>query len=186
MEQKITCSKCGAENNAGTQYCLYCGAILQDNCPNCGSVVSPMAKFCSTCGTGLGWGLRIKEVQQQISQTEGNVVAAFHQQSQDIKNSFAATGAELKNVLSSYSNDFLAQQSILTNTTSNIQRLVREEHRMSQARTLNKIGLALMGVGLAVIGASYVLTQYSFLALAGLGIILIGFILQFISAFYPA
>lgn len=185
MQQKIICSKCGAENPANTQYCLYCGAILQDICPNCGSVVVPTSKFCSNCGAGLGWGLRIKDIQQQILQTENKVTTSFNQYSQDVKDNVSNTVGDLKATLSNYSGDLLAQQNVLTNTTANIQRLVREEHRMSLSRSLNKIGLALTGAGLGIIGLSYVLTDYSMLlALAGMGVILIGFILQFISAFY--
>ncbi len=187
MQQKIICSKCGAENPPDTQYCLYCGAILQDICPNCGSVVVPTSKFCSNCGAGLGWGMRLKDIQQQIFQTESKLTTSFTQYSQDVKDNVSNTVGDLKTTLSTYSGDLLAQQNVLANTTASIQKLMREEHRMSLSRSLTKIGLALTAAGLGVISLSYVLKDYSMLlALAGMGIILIGFILQFISAFYTA
>lgn len=183
MQQKILCSKCGAENAANTQFCLYCGTILQDNCPNCGSAVGPGSKFCSVCGAGLGWGTRIKDLQQQILQMENNMISTVTQTGKDVRTDLLNSSAELKATLASYSNELLAQHNMLNSTVEHIDKLIREEHSLTLSRTLIKLGLAFTGIGLAAIGASYVLKDISYLALGGLGLVLIGFIFQFISAF---
>ena len=184
MQQKILCSKCGAENTNNTQFCLYCGAILQDNCPNCGSAVSPASRFCSTCGAGLGWGMRIKDMQQQIFQTENSLMSSMSQISKDLKNDLSMVSGDLKGSLSAYGNELLAQQTALHNTATSINRLVQAEHRMAFSRSLHKIGLGLIGGGLGIIGLAYVLSDFSILAIVGIGVVLIGFILQVVSSFY--
>jgi hypothetical protein len=184
VQQKLICSKCGAENNSNTQFCLYCGAIMQDNCPNCGSMVNPASKFCSTCGAGLGWGNRIKDLQQQVFQTENTLMSSLNQYSKDMRNDFTATTDDLKATLSSYGNEFLAQQNLLNSTSGQIQKLVQAAQRMTTSVTLTKIGMGLIGLGLAVLILSYIMPDITMLALSGIGIALLGFILQLISIFF--
>jgi ribosomal protein L40E len=33
----MRCSKCGAENPEGKQFCGHCGAVLGNRCPQCGA-----------------------------------------------------------------------------------------------------------------------------------------------------
>lgn len=47
------CAGCGAENQAGKNYCVECGAVLPRACPSCGSAVGSSDKFCGDCGTAL-------------------------------------------------------------------------------------------------------------------------------------
>ena len=49
----MTCSNCGAENQAGVPFCDECGTALASGCPSCGAINRPGAKFCANCGTGL-------------------------------------------------------------------------------------------------------------------------------------
>ncbi|MGH2446261.1 MAG: adenylate/guanylate cyclase domain-containing protein [Candidatus Limnocylindria bacterium] len=49
----MTCTSCGAENEAGRQFCLNCGQRLAAGCPVCGSSNTPGAKFCGKCGNPL-------------------------------------------------------------------------------------------------------------------------------------
>src|SRR5215210_2522448 len=54
-EQTKACPTCGAE--ATGRYCAACGAPLSGvECPSCSAVVTPGAKFCHRCGTGIGSG----------------------------------------------------------------------------------------------------------------------------------
>lgn len=184
MQQQLICGKCGAENSSNTQFCLYCGAIIQDNCPNCGSVVNPASKFCSTCGAGLGWGNRIKDLQQQIFQTENTMVGAFSQYSKDMRSDFAATADDLKSTLSAYSNEFMVQQNLLNTTSSQIQRLVQAQRSMGLSVTLMKLGLGFIGLGLAILILSYFMQEIPMLAVGGIGVVLLGFVLEFISIFF--
>ncbi len=183
MQQKIICSKCGAENAANTQFCLYCGSILQENCPNCGNAVSPGSKFCSVCGAGLGWGVKIKDLKQQMFQMESNLVSMVTQAGKDMKADLLSSNADIKATLASYSNELLSQHNMLNDTVTNINRLIREEHNLSQSRMLIKLGLAFNGLGLAAIGASFLMSNIPYLTFGGIGLVLLGFILQFISVF---
>ncbi len=49
----MTCSNCGAANEAGRKFCLECGQPLSAGCPRCGSANTPGAKFCGECGLPL-------------------------------------------------------------------------------------------------------------------------------------
>jgi hypothetical protein len=52
-EQTTACPSCGAE--ATGRYCAACGAPLSGaKCPSCSADVSPGARFCHRCGTGIG------------------------------------------------------------------------------------------------------------------------------------
>src|SRR5215831_11606024 len=49
----MTCSRCGADNPAGTKFCGQCGAPLAAACPSCGAANPPEHKFCGQCGASL-------------------------------------------------------------------------------------------------------------------------------------
>lgn len=74
---RVTCPSCGKSVPAGTKFCSYCGAPMEQtpvaaavpaepqvhggerqmggerHCPNCGEVIEPGAKFCVKCGTRI-------------------------------------------------------------------------------------------------------------------------------------
>jgi class 3 adenylate cyclase len=52
----VTCTNCGATNDAGRKFCSECGTRLAATCPNCGSANAPTARFCGECGESLGGG----------------------------------------------------------------------------------------------------------------------------------
>ncbi|HXL37437.1 MAG TPA: AAA family ATPase [Ktedonobacteraceae bacterium] len=51
--QTKLCLACKYENLATWKYCVYCGALLAQTCPNCGTLFMQLegARFCSECGT---------------------------------------------------------------------------------------------------------------------------------------
>ena len=53
MPPTLTCSDCAADNPAGAQFCMACGARLEPSCPACGVPAAPGARFCGACGTAL-------------------------------------------------------------------------------------------------------------------------------------
>jgi len=46
----VTCSNCGAENDAGQRFCGSCGTTLGRTCPVCASRVPVSFQFCGNCG----------------------------------------------------------------------------------------------------------------------------------------
>lgn len=89
---RVTCPSCGKSVPAGTKFCSYCGAPMEQtpvaaavpaepqvhggerqmggeqmggerHCPNCGEVIEPGAKFCVKCGT------RIDAGEQKLAET---------------------------------------------------------------------------------------------------------------------
>jgi predicted amidophosphoribosyltransferase len=183
MQQKVICVKCGAENAPNTPFCLYCGAMLQTTCANCGSSANPNARFCSTCGAGLGWSVKIKDIQSQISQTEGNIVSSFGQYAGDMRNSLAGMQGDLKNTLSAYSNEMIANQQSLNDTATNISELIKEEHRLARSKALNRSGLGVIALGLGIIASSYFFTDIPLLPVIGLAVVFAGFVVQLVSNF---
>ena len=53
---QITCSKCGAQNNASMKFCGSCGNRLSNTiiCPHCGNEIPEGMKFCGECGQPVG------------------------------------------------------------------------------------------------------------------------------------
>jgi class 3 adenylate cyclase/tetratricopeptide (TPR) repeat protein len=49
----MTCSSCGAENEAGRKFCGECAAPLVLVCPSCRTANPPSVKFCGECATRL-------------------------------------------------------------------------------------------------------------------------------------
>src|SRR5437762_5080612 len=49
----MRCSRCHAENPAGTKFCGHCGAPLGAACPSCGAGNPPGHRFCGQCGASL-------------------------------------------------------------------------------------------------------------------------------------
>ena len=183
MQQKLTCVKCGAENQPNTPFCLYCGTILETSCPNCGSTVSPSSKFCGMCGAGMGWGTKIKDIQQQIAQSETNLIASVTQSTAEFRNNLANLDNDLRGTLSSYSNQLMEQQQTLSETSSSINSLIKSEHQMALSRTLNRSGLGLIAVGLGIIVATNFIKDIPLLPVIGLAVIFVGFIIQVVSNF---
>lgn len=52
-ETKLICPNCGNQTPKG-EFCIECGAKLQNVCPKCGKDVPKGAKFCLECGQRLG------------------------------------------------------------------------------------------------------------------------------------
>jgi hypothetical protein len=59
-EETQTCPECGYENKADVNFCIKCGARLQEEaparkayCPQCGAVLPEGSKFCTACGCAL-------------------------------------------------------------------------------------------------------------------------------------
>lgn len=48
-EDKVVCSRCGAENSARSADCVQCGEPLFIRCPSCGRRCAAGAKVCSAC-----------------------------------------------------------------------------------------------------------------------------------------
>jgi hypothetical protein len=183
MQQKVACPKCGSPNSPGNQFCLVCGESLQFSCPNCGSAVDPSMRFCQTCGAGQGWGARVRDIQGQISRTEGTLAGIMTQSTSDIKSQLSKNEDDLRGTLSQYSIDMQTQQTKLNETANSINRMIYEEHRMGLSRTLNRSGLGIMAVGLAVIGLSYVITSVPYLGPIGAIVVGVGFLVQLASNF---
>jgi class 3 adenylate cyclase len=49
----MRCSKCGADNAAGSRFCNQCATPLNRACPKCARVNPPDAKFCAECAEPL-------------------------------------------------------------------------------------------------------------------------------------
>src|SRR5207248_294340 len=52
--ERVTCSKCSAENAEGAKFCIECGETFKGRCPKCGLANPANAKFCQECGTSFG------------------------------------------------------------------------------------------------------------------------------------
>ncbi|MCI7291292.1 zinc-ribbon domain-containing protein [Methanobrevibacter woesei] len=52
---KITCPKCGFENNSDSNFCIECGFSFKNSkiCSKCGAVSEEGDLFCAECGTKL-------------------------------------------------------------------------------------------------------------------------------------
>jgi Double zinc ribbon len=60
MAETTTCAQCQARNDAGSSFCLACGASLAPKilCPSCNAVNGVGQRFCTRCGGSLehaGW-----------------------------------------------------------------------------------------------------------------------------------
>ena len=50
----MRCSSCRIENRKGARFCAGCGTTLvATTCPECGTQISPTAKFCDSCGAAV-------------------------------------------------------------------------------------------------------------------------------------
>ncbi len=49
----VACGSCGGMTPSGKNFCIHCGASVQDACPSCGEAVLPGARFCAGCGASL-------------------------------------------------------------------------------------------------------------------------------------
>jgi len=183
MQQGSLCPKCGAQNPSGQSFCAVCGTQLQQNCPNCNNLVDISARFCANCGAGLGWGIRVKDIQYQITTSENELKNLLAQSSNDIQGHLTQTEEGLKTMLGQYSESILAQQAAMNETSRHISALIAEEHSMSTGRKLNRIGLGIIALGLAIIGFSYVWSNIPYLPLGGIAVVVIGFLIQLISNF---
>ncbi len=183
MQQGSLCPKCGAQNPSGQGFCAACGAQLQQNCPNCNNLVDTAAKFCPYCGAGLGWGIRVKDIQYQITNTETGLKNLIAQSSNDIQSHLSQTEDGLKAMLGQYSDGVLAQQVALNETAKHIAGLIAEEQSMSLGKRINRIGSGIIALGLAIIGLSYILANIPYLAIGGAAVVAVGFLLQLISNF---
>ena len=183
MQQGIVCPKCGVQNTPGQGFCAACGTQLQQNCANCSSAVDASAKFCPFCGSGMGWGMRFKEIQSQVTQAENGLRGLMTQNMNDLQGQLVRTEDGMKSVLGQYSESIHAQQILMNETAQHIEGLIAEEHSLSLSKRINRIGMGIIALGLAVIGLSYVIGNAATIALFGVGGVAVGLILQLISSF---
>ncbi len=56
VAQTKLCLSCKYEGLSNWKYCVYCGALMAQTCPNCGTLFMQLegARFCSECGTPWG------------------------------------------------------------------------------------------------------------------------------------
>ena len=186
MQQSVLCPKCNVPNAPGQGFCASCGAHLQLNCPNCDSIVDSSSKFCPVCGTGLGWAMRYKELQSQITQTENGIRGMITQNMSDMQNQLIRTEEDLKNTLGQYVENLQSQQLVINQTAQHIAGLIAEEHALSLSKKINRIGIGVIALGLAVVGMAYVMGNDETFALGGVIIVSVGFLLQLISNFITA
>jgi hypothetical protein len=186
MQQPVICPKCGSPNAENSQYCLSCGMVINNNCFNCGAVIDPSARFCPSCGSGVGWALKIRDIQNHISQTENIITQTINKNSSIMESQFARIDQHINNTMAQYANELNAQQVTLNNTVSSIKDLIELEHKMALSRRLYKSGLGLIAAGLGIVGLAYVLGNNTMIAVIGVGIIAFGLLLQLISSFVPA
>ncbi|HYM84608.1 MAG TPA: zinc ribbon domain-containing protein, partial [Candidatus Dormibacteraeota bacterium] len=52
----MTCTSCGATNDAAQKFCGECGARLAVVCGTCGASSPPGRKFCGECGAAMAPG----------------------------------------------------------------------------------------------------------------------------------
>ena len=50
----MNCPNCGTLNNPGAKFCQECASALAVTCPSCGTPAAAGAKFCSNCASPLG------------------------------------------------------------------------------------------------------------------------------------
>jgi ribosomal protein L40E len=55
-ERQLICRKCGAENEAGANFCHGCGSpfVEKKRCAKCGDLNEADARFCDKCGAPAG------------------------------------------------------------------------------------------------------------------------------------
>lgn len=63
LEDKVTCTSCGASNDKSAEFCSKCGAKIErpvveaepvgNVCANCGAELAEGASFCEKCGTAV-------------------------------------------------------------------------------------------------------------------------------------
>ena len=183
MDQTFPCPSCNNQNPVGQGFCSTCGGALQWHCPNCGGIVDPSSKFCQNCGAGLGWGMRLGEIKSQLAQTEKELKDTIDRNANEAQNKLIQTENDLMNVINQYSNDMQSQQALLNEATTNIIKIAAEESKITLSRKLSRGGFSLMILGLGAIGVTYTLIDLPYLAMAGIILIAIGFLLQLISNF---
>jgi class 3 adenylate cyclase len=49
----MDCPRCNSENRPTANFCITCGAPIQDRCAQCGFQNPPTAKFCENCGASF-------------------------------------------------------------------------------------------------------------------------------------
>lgn len=186
MQQAFPCPKCGAQNPPGQGFCSLCGEQLQVNCPNCNSLVDASARFCAYCGAGLGWGMRVKDLQSQLTTMDGGLKGLIVQSSGDIQNQMKRTEDGLNAMIGQYSQNIMNQQAAMNETAKRIAGLIAEEHGMSLGRKVNRVGSGIIALGLAAIGLSYIFKDMPYLAIGGAVIVAVGFLMQLASNFITA
>src|SRR4030042_606244 len=167
MQQTSLCPKCGAQNPSNQGFCSGCGAQLQQNCPNCNSLVDIAARFCAACGAGLGWGIKVKDLQYQLTMAESGLKGLIAQSATDLQGQLTHTEDGIKTVIRQYTESLLTQQLAMNETAKRVGGLIAEEHSMSLSRKLNRVGSGIIALGLATIGLSYVLKDIPYLAIGG-------------------
>jgi hypothetical protein len=185
MQQGSPCPKCGVQNPPSQGFCSACGVSLEQNCPNCNTLVGISARFCSHCGAGLGWGLRVKDIQYQLTTIENGIKGMVAQSSNDLQSQLKRTEDGMKSVIGQFSEGLLGQQALLNETAKHIASLIAAEQSMSLGKKLNRIGSGFIALGLAAIGLSYVSTDIPYLAIGGIVIVAVGFLIQLVSNFVP-
>ena len=77
----MNCSKCGKENEAGRNFCAFCGAPLGAFCDRCQHLINPSDQYCGNCGLMLAASLSRQAVQPRpMAKAEKKMVRQYTQE----------------------------------------------------------------------------------------------------------
>jgi hypothetical protein len=125
----------------------------------------------------------LRDIQSQLTRTEEVLQKMMAQYSSDIKSQIAETKDGLEGMVTQYSSEVKSQSALLNQAVSGIPQLAAEKRRRPLLQLPNRVGTGLVGLGLVVIVLSYTLLNLPNLAIVGVLVIVLGFLLQLISLF---
>jgi hypothetical protein len=125
----------------------------------------------------------LRDIQSQLTRTEEVLYKMMAQYSSDIKSQIAETKEGLESMATQHSSEIKSQSALLNQAVSSIPQVVAEKRRRPLLRVPGKVGTGLVGLGLVVIVLSYTLLNLPNLAIVGVLVIVLGFLLQLINLF---